>query len=432
MVAGLTAYADRHRACVVRLAAGFGLAVATQIPCISSASAQTPPGTKAAAPAQSSVRRSLSAKEVFETWKDSVFTVRTATAQGTGCITPLGIATCYHVVDGAQSVNLEQRGKGVADLQNLWAASKEADVAVLSAPTVTAKQIQFASGDGPAIGDPLYVIGSPLGLEQSLTEGLLSGRRTEGGLEYLQLSASVSPGSSGSPVFDKYGDVVGIVVSSLSQGQQLNFAISARAFMSRVSGVPLSEVFRPDRGLSMANPEVRKVATLASTSLGGMPEVGLVIDNLPPAVLACLSVADIEGWARAELARSAPSLKLALQDDRAKSLAALAPTDLAALLARVDNAVSSLHVGIGLGQSPAAHIGWYSAEAYVYRVGLLPVGLSVVRAWQTAYYGVFGDNVTITDQVRDLVTTLVRQFCDQWSRDNGSPSPDLSKAPSGR
>ncbi len=76
-------------------------------------------------------------------------------------------------------------------------------------------------------GDPIYVIGSPLGLEHSVSEGIVSSYRELDDLEWLQMDASVSPGNSGGPVIDDQGNVVGVtdwkVVADGAEG--LSFAI---------------------------------------------------------------------------------------------------------------------------------------------------------------------------------------------------------------
>jgi tetratricopeptide (TPR) repeat protein len=82
------------------------------------------------------------------------------------------------------------------------------------------------SGTLPEIGERVVVVGSPMGLEQTLSEGVVSAiRQTEEFGEILQITAPISPGSSGSPVVNMKGEVVGIATFLLKEGQNLNFAI---------------------------------------------------------------------------------------------------------------------------------------------------------------------------------------------------------------
>ena len=79
----------------------------------------------------------------------------------------------------------------------------------------------------PAIGEPVLVLGSPLGLGGTVTSGIVSAFRTDDGLDYLQFSAPISPGNSGGPLVNSEGEVVGVAVSKLvGEGAEgLGFAI---------------------------------------------------------------------------------------------------------------------------------------------------------------------------------------------------------------
>ena len=76
------------------------------------------------------------------------------------------------------------------------------------------------------IGDRVFVIGNPEGLVNSLSEGIISGiREVSPERKYYQITAPISPGSSGSPVFDEFGRLAGIATFYLEEGQNLNFCI---------------------------------------------------------------------------------------------------------------------------------------------------------------------------------------------------------------
>lgn len=99
------------------------------------------------------------------------------------------------------------------------------DLAVLrSDAPIEAPPLQLAVAE-PEIGTKVFVLGNPHGLERTISEGILSGRRRLSGRELLQMTAPISPGSSGGPVVDAAGRVVGITVGSFTEGQSLNFAI---------------------------------------------------------------------------------------------------------------------------------------------------------------------------------------------------------------
>ena len=84
--------------------------------------------------------------------------------------------------------------------------------------------------DLPRVGDGIMVAGSPMGLEQTITEGIVSAwRKLPAKTKVLQISAPVSPGSSGGPVMNLAGEVVGIATFQMVNGQNLNFAVPVSA-----------------------------------------------------------------------------------------------------------------------------------------------------------------------------------------------------------
>jgi S1-C subfamily serine protease len=82
--------------------------------------------------------------------------------------------------------------------------------------------------DTPEIGENITVIGNPEGLKNSLSTGIVAGIREIGGNKWVQITAPVSPGSSGSPVFDSKGRLLGLATMMLLDGQNLNFATPVR------------------------------------------------------------------------------------------------------------------------------------------------------------------------------------------------------------
>ena len=86
----------------------------------------------------------------------------------------------------------------------------------------------FAPNDNVAAGETVFVIGNPLGLERSVTEGVISQtERKLGGILYHQIDAPVNPGNSGGPLFNGRGQVIGVVNMQVPTMQGLNFAIPA-------------------------------------------------------------------------------------------------------------------------------------------------------------------------------------------------------------
>ena len=93
------------------------------------------------------------------------------------------------------------------------------------------------SFDSLEVGEPVYTLGSPVGLELTLANGLISGRREEDGRHFVQTTAPISPGSSGGGLFDARGNLVGVTTLVLAGrerlNQALNFALPADDFWQK-------------------------------------------------------------------------------------------------------------------------------------------------------------------------------------------------------
>jgi hypothetical protein len=104
------------------------------------------------------------------------------------------------------------------------------DLCVIRIDDRSIPSLPLAAAGGTKIGDEVYVASNPEGLEGSVSKGIVSSLRIEAGL--LQIDAAISPGSSGGAVINQQGEVVGIVKSSVVEGQNLNFAIPVRYLKS--------------------------------------------------------------------------------------------------------------------------------------------------------------------------------------------------------
>lgn len=136
------------------------------------------------------------------------------------------IATNFHVVDGAKTFLVKNVGGGQEFRDaSVKSYSERLDIAILSTAT-KGNALPIASSTSE-IGDQVVVIGNPRGLEGSVSAGIISGVREVGELSIYQLTAPISPGSSGGPVFDMNGTVIGIATFTLQDSQNLNFAMPA-------------------------------------------------------------------------------------------------------------------------------------------------------------------------------------------------------------
>ena len=109
-------------------------------------------------------------------------------------------------------------------MDKLLATDEDNDLAIFSVAGNDLPTVKVINSE-PKQGESVIVIGNPLGLEMTVSDGIVSSLRDNGGL--IQITAPVSPGSSGSPVFNSRGDVIGVVSFLYKGGQNLNFAISS-------------------------------------------------------------------------------------------------------------------------------------------------------------------------------------------------------------
>jgi len=179
----------------------------------------------------------LSVQEIYERVSPSVVVVYNMNesgqvrGHGTGFfIDPWGmVVTNYHVVEGASSLKIKSKNGTTMDIRGIAASDAENDVVILSAilPVDSIRTLRMAPSL-PRVGDKIVVIGTPYHpqLAQTITDGLVSAiRPLAGGKRLIQISAPISPGSSGSPVVNTRGDVVGIATRVHRQASHIGIAV---------------------------------------------------------------------------------------------------------------------------------------------------------------------------------------------------------------
>lgn len=148
------------------------------------------------------------------------------------------LITNFHVIEGETQISVEvyHQQDGQLDRKTykkvrIIALSKFADLALLKVEDKDAprfKSVALGNADALSVGERVFAIGSPLGLERTVTEGILSTKTREvAGLLYLQTTAQINPGNSGGPLFNLSGEVIGVTNMKVSAGEGLGFAIPA-------------------------------------------------------------------------------------------------------------------------------------------------------------------------------------------------------------
>lgn len=185
-----------------------------------------------------------SVRELVNQLGEAVVQVRTPASLGSGFFINADgfLITNFHVIEGETQISIEVYHQQDGQLERksykqvrIVAMNKFADLALLKIEDKDAprfKYTQVGSADALAVGERVFAIGSPLGLERTVTEGILSTKtRQMGGDLYLQTTAQINPGNSGGPLFNLHGEVVGVTNMKITFGEGLGFAIPAEAVM---------------------------------------------------------------------------------------------------------------------------------------------------------------------------------------------------------
>lgn len=176
-------------------------------------------------------------------------------SMGSGFVVAPGlVATNFHVIRGSARGVAKQIGAAKPfNIAGVVAKDLERDLAILKVEGLTTAALAI-SDDVPTVGDPVFAIGNPQGLEGTLSQGIVSGNRNVATSSWVQITAPISPGSSGGPVLNQAGRAIGVAVATLQSGQNLNFAVSAKhlrellgklggaeALLSAAAGKPASK-----------------------------------------------------------------------------------------------------------------------------------------------------------------------------------------------
>ena len=159
-------------------------------------------------------------------------------------VKPNIIATNYHVIEGAAKGTAKLVGKdSTYDIEGVTATDKTNDLALLKVTAFGIKPLSLGDSDKARIGETVYVAGNPKGLEGTFSDGIISSRRDKDTKERLQMTAPISPGSSGGPVLNKKGEVIGVSFMTLEGGQNLNFAIPSEYLKKLLAQPKLPQPF---------------------------------------------------------------------------------------------------------------------------------------------------------------------------------------------
>ena len=136
------------------------------------------------------------------------------------------IVTNYHLIKNAKKIYVKLRNDTGYRSVRLINADASKDIALIKVNGRGLKPVKLGNSNHVQIGQRVVTIGSPLGLESTVADGLISAvRATDKDFKLFQISVPLSNGSSGGPLFNLKGEVVGITTASYLKGQNLNFAV---------------------------------------------------------------------------------------------------------------------------------------------------------------------------------------------------------------
>lgn len=183
------------------------------------------------------------------------------------------IASNLHVVEGAARGYAKLVGhKTKYDLEGITAVDPERDLVVLKISAAGWPALTLGSSEAVQVGESVYAVGNPQGLEGTFSQGIVSSIREVGTDKLLQITAPISPGSSGGPVLNTKGEVIGVSVATFRGGQNLNFAIPS-SYLKTLLGK--AGAAKP---LAQAKPSKAQRSILAD--LGGRSSEGVLADQL--------------------------------------------------------------------------------------------------------------------------------------------------------
>lgn len=157
---------------------------------------------------------------------ESVVSVLTDVGQGSGAfISSDEIVTNFHVIQGATKVNVLAYDNEVYPAI-VVGYNSVVDIALLRVENVSYPSLALGNSDTVKVGEAVVALGNPYGLDFSVTQGIISAKRTaSNGITYLQIDVPINPGNSGGPVVDAAGDIVGLANFRIQGAEGLGFAI---------------------------------------------------------------------------------------------------------------------------------------------------------------------------------------------------------------
>lgn len=190
-------------------------------------------------PPVSSEKTPLDASAIYERYSNAVVAIYTDTGSGSGFfLTSDGVvATNFHILGDANDAVVVLQSGELVPVSSVLACDDIRDYCIAKIAAADTPFLLLGDSDAVRVGEPIVVLGNPLGLNFSVSTGIISGIRDyEVAGPMLQFTAPISSGNSGGPVLNMFGEVLGMTQSSYTSSdvQNVNFAVPANALRESV------------------------------------------------------------------------------------------------------------------------------------------------------------------------------------------------------
>ena len=180
------------------------------------------------------------------------------------------IATNLHVIKGAAQGTAKRVGQQTEyTIEGFTVMDKKSDLVILQVSGSDVQPLLLGDSDTVEIGEPVYVAGNPKGfLEGTFSDGIISAVRGDSTGKLFQMTAPISSGSSGGPVLNGRGEVIGVSVATLRDGQNLNFAIPSNSLKVLIAAAGSAKPLPKDKSSFLEPvPETSKAETAKAKAI---------------------------------------------------------------------------------------------------------------------------------------------------------------------
>ncbi|WP_197206586.1 S1C family serine protease [Cytobacillus firmus] len=188
-------------------------------------------------PSQNSSPKVYTTKEIVDQNDDKVVLIETNRSQGSGIVVGNGlILTNHHVMEGASQARVTFNNGQQFEVQGIVESDPNKDIAIIkTVKTFNKSSVSIrSSSQGLSKGEKVVAIGSPEGLQNTVSEGIISSFRSFNGVSHIQTNAEITFGSSGGGLFSTSGQLIGITTSGIGDAN-LNFAVASEEFVPVVN-----------------------------------------------------------------------------------------------------------------------------------------------------------------------------------------------------